>query len=497
MDRDRCATPSPPARAWRWPSPASASSASPAIRPALTRLVGLVRARVPLDRALLALSAELNDASADKVIGALILNVRQRGTGLAAVLTSLAAAGRAELDQRRRVSAGRASMRRSVQLVVIITLLFAVFLVIFSQTYVKPYASVSGQVTLGGGRGAVLGGVPLDAEAGRRGPGAAVPEPRRDRDRRRGPAGHRAPHRSQSCRRAGADQQPAENAGDVRGGGAAMIAMTLVGVAFGAALFLLILQVRPPTPDPLVMLARYDQAQAASPRRSETSVAKAGAGAETRLGRWVAGELARRGITYTSLRQDLALNGQSFESTMGRKVVVAVVGFLVGLVIAVSLGVAGLRLSVGVPVVVGLLFAAGVLLHPRRRRPHRGRAPPQGVQARARRIPGLGVAADEREGRRRAGAARRGQDRQRLAAGPDPAHRHQRHPLGPGRLGRASPSSVTGSACRSCASSAPSCSWSPTTARRSATPSRRARRACVTRSWPTPRAPPANGTSRC
>jgi tight adherence protein B len=128
--------------------PASAGSAPPAIRPALTRLVGLVRARVPLDRALLALSVELNDASADKVIGSLILNVRQRGSGLATVLTSLAAAARAELDQRRRVSAGRASMRRSVQLVVIITLLFAVFLVIFSQAYVKPYASVSGQVTL-------------------------------------------------------------------------------------------------------------------------------------------------------------------------------------------------------------------------------------------------------------------------------------------------------------------------------------------------------------
>ena len=128
--------------------PASAGSAPPAIRPELTRLVGLVRARVPLDRALLALSVELNDASADKVIGSLILNVRQRGSGLATVLTSLAAAARAELDQRRRVSAGRASMRRSVQLVVIITLLFAVFLVIFSQAYVKPYASVSGQVTL-------------------------------------------------------------------------------------------------------------------------------------------------------------------------------------------------------------------------------------------------------------------------------------------------------------------------------------------------------------
>ena len=128
--------------------PASATSAPPAIRPALIRLVGLVRARVPLDRALLALSVELNDASADKVIGSLILNVRQRGSGLAAVLTSLASAARAELDQRRRVSAGRASMRRSVQLVVVITLLFAVFLVIFSQAYVKPYASVGGQVTL-------------------------------------------------------------------------------------------------------------------------------------------------------------------------------------------------------------------------------------------------------------------------------------------------------------------------------------------------------------
>jgi tight adherence protein B len=128
--------------------PASASSAPPTIRPALIRLVGLVRARVSLDRALLTLSAELNDASADKVIGSLILNVRQRGTGLATVLTSLAAAARAELDQRRRISAGRASMRRSVQIVVIITLLFAVFLVIFSQSYVKPYASVGGQVTL-------------------------------------------------------------------------------------------------------------------------------------------------------------------------------------------------------------------------------------------------------------------------------------------------------------------------------------------------------------
>ncbi len=128
--------------------PATAGTAPAAIRPALTRLTGLVRSRVPLDRALLALSAELNDSSADKVIGSLILNTRQRGTGLAAVLTSLASSARAELDQRRRVSAGRATMRRSVQLVVIITIAFAVFLVLFSRDYVKPYGTLGGQLAL-------------------------------------------------------------------------------------------------------------------------------------------------------------------------------------------------------------------------------------------------------------------------------------------------------------------------------------------------------------
>ena len=128
--------------------PATAESAPAPIRPALTRLNGLLRSRVPLDRALLSLSTDLNDASADKVIGALILNTRQRGSGLAAVLSSLASSARAELDQRRRICAGRASMRRSVQLVVAITVGFTIFLVLFSREYVQPYASVGGQAAL-------------------------------------------------------------------------------------------------------------------------------------------------------------------------------------------------------------------------------------------------------------------------------------------------------------------------------------------------------------
>ena len=144
-----------------------------------------------------------------------------------------------------------------------------------------------------------------------------------------------------------------------------MIGLTVIGCAIGAAIFLLIVQIRPPKPDPLAMLARFDLAQTPqTPARSEVSTARAAAGAETRLGRWVTAELARRGIAYTSLRQDLALNGQSFDATMGRKVVVGVLGFLIGLIIAVCLGVAGLHLPPGVGVVVALMLGCGFFFVP-------------------------------------------------------------------------------------------------------------------------------------
>lgn len=128
--------------------PVTAAHSSATIRPALIRLAGRLHARVPLDAALLELSAELRDGSADKVIGALVLNARRRGSGLAEVLSSLAAASRADLDQRRRISAGRASMRRSVQLVVLITVGFAGFLAAFCRPYVAPYSSLGGQLAL-------------------------------------------------------------------------------------------------------------------------------------------------------------------------------------------------------------------------------------------------------------------------------------------------------------------------------------------------------------
>ncbi|MGS0688853.1 type II secretion system F family protein [Nakamurella sp. GG22] len=128
--------------------PAAAVNPPELIRPALIRLIGQIRARVPMDRALLNLAAELNDPSADLVIAALILNVRRRGDRLGEVLTGLAASAREELEMRRKISAGRAQLRRGMQLVVAVTLGIAVFLVVFSRTYIAPYSTVTGQVAL-------------------------------------------------------------------------------------------------------------------------------------------------------------------------------------------------------------------------------------------------------------------------------------------------------------------------------------------------------------
>jgi Flp pilus assembly protein TadB len=128
--------------------PATTANAPPAIRVALTRMAGQIRARAPMDEALKGLATELDDPSADLVIAALILNVRRRGDRLAEVLTGLATAAREELDLRRRISAGRAGLRRGVQIVVVLTLAFAGFLVVFGGAYVEPYGTPAGQVAL-------------------------------------------------------------------------------------------------------------------------------------------------------------------------------------------------------------------------------------------------------------------------------------------------------------------------------------------------------------
>ena len=128
--------------------PAASINASELLRPALVRLRGLIRARVPMDQAFEMVAAEWNDGSADKVLAALMLNARRRGDRLGNVLSGLTVTARQELDMRRQISAGRAELRRGVQIVVIMTLVFAAFLVMFGGAYVAPYSTPGGQLAL-------------------------------------------------------------------------------------------------------------------------------------------------------------------------------------------------------------------------------------------------------------------------------------------------------------------------------------------------------------
>ena len=127
---------------------ATAASPPPAIAADLRALASRLRVRTPLPVALRRFADDLDDPSADLIVATLILNSRLRGPGLRDVLTSLAESARAELEMRGRVTAGRASTRRSVQIVVVVTVVFVFGLVQFNPEYVEPYGTSTGQLVL-------------------------------------------------------------------------------------------------------------------------------------------------------------------------------------------------------------------------------------------------------------------------------------------------------------------------------------------------------------
>ena len=150
-----------------------------------------------------------------------------------------------------------------------------------------------------------------------------------------------------------------------------MIAMALVGAALGAVLFASVLRLAPPRASPLVQLGQLDaQYRAASARgwtgpTAAPTRATAGVGVQTRIGQVLTTQLTRRGVEQTTLRQDLALTGKDLPEVMGRKVVAAVAGLVLALVMLVGLQLAaGIALPVGSPLVLALAAAAGFYMLP-------------------------------------------------------------------------------------------------------------------------------------
>lgn len=128
--------------------PSSARAAASALREPLDNLVDRLRARTPLPDALQEFAEELDDSSADIIIASLILNARLRGPGLREVLGALSKSAREEVDMRQRVMAQRASTRRSVQIVVGVSVAFPLGLSVFNPSFVEPFGSVLGQAVL-------------------------------------------------------------------------------------------------------------------------------------------------------------------------------------------------------------------------------------------------------------------------------------------------------------------------------------------------------------
>lgn len=126
----------------------SLDAAPETVQAPLQRLVGRLRAHVPLPVALSGFAEEFDDASVDLVAAALILNSRLRGPGLVGTLTALADSAREELEMRRKIEEGRKVLRRAAAIIVGVTVVFAAGLILFSRTYVEPYSTPGGQVML-------------------------------------------------------------------------------------------------------------------------------------------------------------------------------------------------------------------------------------------------------------------------------------------------------------------------------------------------------------
>lgn len=132
----------------------SARRPPPAIAPTVARLAARLEHQ-PLDRALRGFATEHpDDPTADLLAAALVTAAANETRDLGELLAALVEATRAQVRMRASVDSGRAHVRSATRLVVGVTTLFTVALMLFSRTYLEPYATLEGQLWL-----AVVGGV--------------------------------------------------------------------------------------------------------------------------------------------------------------------------------------------------------------------------------------------------------------------------------------------------------------------------------------------------
>jgi tight adherence protein B len=127
---------------------ATAAVAPLAIRAEVARMADRLRAGQRLPDTLRVFAVELDDATGDLVVAALVMAAERHARRLAELLTSLATAARDEAGLRMRVAASRARVRTSTRVITAVTLAMAAGLVLFNRPYLHPYDSPLGQVVL-------------------------------------------------------------------------------------------------------------------------------------------------------------------------------------------------------------------------------------------------------------------------------------------------------------------------------------------------------------
>jgi Flp pilus assembly protein TadB len=130
------------------------------IRPAVALLDAARRSR-PLPEALRDFGAEVDHPSADLVVQALVIAAEGEGTDFSKVLSRLAAITRGEVRMRLRIEVGRAALRTSARMILVILCVGVVGIALLSRDYLEPYSSAEGQVILVVATGLFAGGCVL------------------------------------------------------------------------------------------------------------------------------------------------------------------------------------------------------------------------------------------------------------------------------------------------------------------------------------------------
>jgi tight adherence protein C len=140
-----------------------------------------------------------------------------------------------------------------------------------------------------------------------------------------------------------------------------MTRAVLAGALAGAGLFLFLLALLPRRPSLARQVATFDGPHLPPPR--------AGAGrrdgrVSRRLGRALAAFCAEQGWEFPSLRANLSIVGRSFENFLATKVLLGLFGLLLGPLLLVLFGLAGVRIPVVVPVWLGLAVGGAFFFLP-------------------------------------------------------------------------------------------------------------------------------------